>query len=263
MSYYLILNNMRVSHANVLTSNYAITPTPLMAAYLFSHALGLAIGSDAIGVAVMHHNAQMLSEQDKQAEFKKPLFQQRRSASYIDKNDYASGTISLSLQPVATAHLRVSLVIEMTTRPDIEGVHQFLDGGRFSGGVIQKVGAVHALDEYDDELTAKLPKNGYWLVDRKDLVDPNDPAGSLIKSLGTQGNGWLTPINVGYALTSEPALDVVGTRSLPDGTFPEHAFAEPLLGLAEYVHERRRDDITPPFWKSQWIGESVFVVTTH
>lgn len=267
MSYYLLIKKMKVHQANALTTPYSVTAAPIMAANLFAHAIGIAVDVPHTGIAYLHHDGRYLAENDYRAEFYMTQFQQRRAATYIDKNDYAQGTMSLSLQPVATINLSLSLVIEFPTPPDKEAVRAFLANGRFSGGKIENFKDIVIFDEFDEDGYRAIPGNGYWLVDRSDLVNDSNPIETLIESLGTKtvadsdtNNSWLTPIIAGYALISEPTSETEGVRSLSDGTYPEHAFAEPLLGLAQYVSARSREGQAIPLWRDEWLDHNVFVI---
>jgi CRISPR-associated protein Csy2 len=267
MSYYLILKHLNVRHANALSSNYAVTAAPIMAVNLFAHAMGLKIGCQADGVAMIHHDAKYLAEMDFHSGYKRPQFQQRRASTYIDKNDYVGTTMALSLQPVATVHLKISLVIEFATKPDLGLVKEFLHEGRLAGGVIESYATPQEFHESDDKLFDAIPGNGFWLIDRQDLLVGENPVDLLVSELGTRAqsdanDSWLTPVVPAYALTSEPAERVVGVRSLSDGTYPAHAYGEPLMGLAQYVSVREFEGESLPFWRSRWIDDTVFAVST-
>lgn len=242
-----------------------MTATPVMAVTLFAHALGLKSGAKSTGVAIIHHDARFMSESDRTAGFKTRLFQQRKAASYIDKNDYAKESMSLSLQPVATAHLTLSLVLEFDVRPNLEAALHFLRGARLSGGVIESFGSAEIFHEYDEALLEAIPGNGFWVIDRKDLISLEQPLQSLVSALGSADHSWLTPLVCGYALTSSPQAGVVGVRSLPNGEYVDHAFAEPLLGLGQYVsiREYESDDHIIPFWRNRWLSDSIYVSSTN
>lgn len=267
MSHYLLLKHLNVRQANALSSNYATTAVPLMAVNLFAHALGLKIDCPAGGVAMIHHDAQYLAESDFHSGFKRPQFQQRKASTYIDKNDYVGTTMALSLQPVALVNLKMSLVIEFTVKPDLGRVKRFLHEARIAGGKIESYASVQEFHDSDDALFDAIPGNGYWLIDRKDLLVGDNPVDLLVSALGTRNssdtnNSWLTPVVSAYALSSLPVDRVVGVRSLSDGSYPEHAYGEPWLGLAQYVSTRELEGETIPFWRSRWIDDTVFAVST-
>lgn len=274
MSCLLLLKHLEIKNANLITSNYALSAAPIMAISLFGHAMGLKIGVQPTGVAVIHHDARFhsdgpnLSRTDEILPGEKPanhpqvfrshLFHQRKAAMFINERDYADKTFSLGMQPVATANIRVSLVFEFPLLPDIDTVVAFLRGARIAGGRVESFALAKAYAENDESIFDELPGNGYWLIDRNELVDPNCPDSSFIHALTRLDLGILTPIVVGYALTSEPACAVYGTRSLSNGDFPEHAFAEPMLGLAQYLPMRQYHDMKIPLWRTSWLSETLF-----
>ena len=73
------------------------------------------------------------------------------------------------------------------------------------------------------------------------------------------GTGWLAPAVLGYAATTAYARRV-GVRA----DFL-HAFAEPLVGLVQFVSVRqwrsRRQGV--PWWRHGWIADDVFVVSQN
>lgn len=266
MSYYLLIKKLKVTQANALSSAYAVTSAPIMAANLFAHAIGIATDTPHTGVAMIHHDARYRADKDLKAGFGIVQFQQKRAASFINKDDYATGTTSLALQPAANIDLLTSLVIEFDSPPDTEAVQAFIRNGRFAGGQIEKVGEIVVFHEYDEEGFSSIPGSGYWLLDRRDCLEGENPAEEMIKHLGTKpsaeaGNAWLTPVVAGYALISAPQDNVQGVRSLSDDSYPQHAFAEPMLGLAQYVSVRSCESMEIPFWRPEWIGNDIFLLT--
>lgn len=267
MSYLLLIHKLKVKGANALSSPYAITAAPIMAANLFAHALSRVVRSRSTGVAYVHHDGRYHAESDTSADFNKTTFYQPRAASFISREDYVSGSMSLSLQPVASVSLTLSLIIEFEDYPNEEVVRKFLYGGRFAGGVIESYKDIVIFEEYDESGYLSLPATGYWLLDRHDLMSGDDPVASLVSNLGAlplrdnpDSPGWLTPAVTGYALISEPDSKRQGIRTLSDGTVPLHAFAEPLLGLAQFSSIRSREVGDIPFWRASWTTENVFII---
>ncbi|MGF6489165.1 type I-F CRISPR-associated protein Csy2 [Pseudomonas frederiksbergensis] len=274
MSYYLVICNLKVKHANALSSNYTINAAPVMAINLFAHNLGLRSKSEALGVAIIHHDAQLLGEHDDS--FKSFVPHQRRSATYIDGNDYSRRTQTLSLQSTASVHLTLSVIIEMKRRPELDKIRETLQTGRLAGGRIEQFSDPLCFEENDESVFNAIPRSGFWLIERQDLMlaDKN-PVKALVSALGQKpkkasgdedasvelSNGWLVPTVLGYAATSKFEKRT-GVRMLTDdNSFPLHAFAEPLLGLAQYVSLRTYSAEDFPFWRTSWIESDVFV--TH
>jgi CRISPR-associated protein Csy2 len=271
LSYYLILRNVVIRQANALSSNYIINAAPIMAINLFAHNLGLKTGNETTGVAIIHHDAQMLGETGDSFYSFAP--QQRRAATFIDENDYVKGSQTLSLQPTASIHLKLSLLIEMKHNPDLKDLEKLLRTGRLAGGRIECVGNVSAYAEFDESVESALPKTGFWLVERQDLMKKHaNPLEAMMAAIGktsrksktaegeeeAPSDSWLVPTVLGYAATSEFEART-GVRMLDDGAFPLHAFAEPLIGLAQYVSLRAYDINLFPLWRTAWVRPDVFV----
>lgn len=279
MSYFLIIQNLRVKHANALSSNYAVNAAPVMALNLFAHNLGRVIANHATGIGIIHHDAQILGEMGDG--FHRLALQQRKAATLIDGNDYISGSLTLSLQPTATAHLRLSLVIELEQRPERDEVEEFLANARIAGGQVESFDSVNFVHCDSDDLADSLPASGFWLIDREDLMRQHaNPVQAMIDALGhvpvtappianasdaqtsepesAERASWLVPTVVGYAATTD-FVKRTGVRMLDDGERPLHAFAEPLLGLAQYVSIRTLSAAALPIWRTEWLTDDVFV----
>lgn len=255
---------MKVSGANVLTSNYAITPTPLTACGFFAHAMARAVDVKDIGIAVMHHNYRL---NEGETDGLRIGLQQKRAATYIDKHDYASG-VSLSMQPVATADIEITLIIEVEGRPDHDEVEQFLKNGRLAGGNILSYRSMDIVRD-TNPIEDLIPASGFWLIDRSELIDTGNPAASLIELLSRRHQAsadeywsqeqlsFLSPVVMAYALTSDPTDSLPGIRTTDDLVTPEHAFCEPMLGLGQYVSVRRFSG-SLPFWRGRWVNPSLY-----
>ena len=175
---YVLLNNLEVRHANAMVNQYMVCPAIPMTVRQFSHALAMAVDAknEESGAAIVYHDVQMLGQRGKYG-FSP---QQRRGAVLINNRDYPGGSKSLSMQPVATMHLRVSVVIRFSDDAylDSEDIERFLHSARLGGGVLQpNTERPHPFDIrlFDDisELSAAL-KSGYLLIDRRDLLEGQD-----------------------------------------------------------------------------------------
>ena len=255
---YVVLPRLEVEAANASSSGVTINATPVMSAVLFGHALGRHVDSYVSRVGYIHHDAQHLGEKLTSHPYSP---QQRRGASFIDKNDYASSNKhALSLQPTASFHLCVSLIFEFDEidadfgNTDIES---FLLGGRFAGGKIVNFASPRFCNKQD--LESHLP-SGFWVIDRTDLVNTENPL-SMLPLLsqneeGTNQHSWLVLTNLGYALTSQPSDKPFSRSGYP------HAFSEPLIGPVQYVSTRgyRKETSSIPFWSYEWVKEDIFII---
>jgi len=257
---YLLIPRMYVSAANAAASGQTINAAPISAAVLFGHAISRCLGEAVLGVAYLHHSAQMLGENFEKMHFQP---QQRRGASFIDKDDYAStNKHALSLQPTASCHLTISLVLKFDedAEIDLEILEKFLHGGRFAGGQIIKHGKPRLLDP--DASLKSLP-TGFWLLDRRDLMAETDDRVTRMNHLLSRSSAaedyhsWLTVTCVGYAGITE-----VAQREQVRGGHA-HFFSEPLLGLTQFVsrndYEKTHQSI--PFWHFSWPTDTLFLLT--
>lgn len=270
MNNYVLIPRIKIQCANVLSSNYAITAASPVALSLFAHNIGLKTDTTVNKVAILHHDAEMLGFSSRYYNL-----QQRRASGYINKSDYPSLNkgISISLQPTATAHITVSLVLCIDGYIDDERLSEFLKTSRVAGGSVIDHGAMQISSDIDDLL---IP-NGFWMVERSDLVDVNNPIDSIVHALGHRNkkkpdsdadidehgaypsHSWLSAATLGYCLISE-LNKKKGVRLLTDRSVPDHAFCEPLLGLVQFISKRLYKESDLPFWQQNWIDNN-FIVT--
>ena len=259
---YLLIPDIRVQTANIHHSSFLLGGPPVMAAFFFAHAMGRQIGRSVRvnGVAYIHHDMDVLGE----SFYGRVSLQQRRGAAFSfsnkPKKDYSSkNEHALSLQPVASAHLRLSLIVDIDNLLSIDGVRRFLYRARFSGGQVISHGEPAQYDELDEAIE-NMPA-GYFVMDRNDLMQTGDgenPAEKLISQLGPKHetgstDTWLSAACVGYAMLT-PYQIRIGAR---EGY--EHAFAEPLVGLVQYRSSRNfDDDFENVIWKPEWLQNDVY-----
>lgn len=264
---YLVIPRLEVRAANAQSTWWLINAAPVMAANLFAHNLGRATGAYPQGVGILHHDAQLLGE----VFYDRLKPQQRRGAVYINVDDYSSkNKHALSLQPTASCHLRVTLVLEYdaleSAPPSLGEVNEFLHGARLAGGHIVSHGEPYVAESL--ALLRRLLTSGYWIVERQDLLASagadSDPLDGLIAACGRtlldvdaekpKSASWIAPTTLGYAMLSD-YVQRPGTR----GGYP-HAYAEPLVGLVQYVPLRELGDY-PPLWRTTWPRDDVFLIT--
>lgn len=261
---FLLIPHLRVQAANIQNASFILGGPPVLAAYFFAHALGRKVNFQASKVALIHHYIQPKGQVGAYGIF---YPQQRRGASFtygasIGRDYSSKNKHALSLQPVATADMCVSLIIETQGLRSLQGVESFLFAARFSGGTIVSTGKCITLPSFEEAL-GHVP-SGYVVLDRKDMLekrDGKDQAQLLIEALGTvpksdSDTTWLSATNLGYAAISS-FENRVGVR---EGY--KHAFAEPLVGVVQYRSIRDCEQLQPEqmLWQSEWIGEDIFRV---
>lgn len=265
---YLVFPRVRVQTANMLAASFLVGGPPVFAAYGLGQALCFHLGGGArvTGMALIHHNREPLG----QAFYGVFSPQQRRSAAFTfgksaNGSDYSSkNPHALSLQPVACAHLLVSVVWEVEQVQDVAGAAAFLQQARLSGGLVTGHGEIALEDSPEDAFRGI--DNGYVVVDRRDLLERKDrhPDGTdkhqaelLVEALGAlpspgDAGSWLSAACVGYA-----AITPFEHRSGGRGGYA-HAFAEPLVGMVQYRslrQWRKEADAEDAFWRPVWLDD--------
>lgn len=291
---FLLIPRLRVQGANAQATWWLMNPTPVMACTMFGHALGRHLNQSAIGVAILHHTAQLHGEQ---FGYFRP--EQRRGAVFIDEGDYSSkNKHALSLQPTASFSGEFSLIVQFDEYAEIsmQQVETFLTRARLAGGQILEYGKPSVFTS-ESELLKQI-RSGFWLIDRRDLMqkaegedwldallrvtarpdrqqgagqagadatersdgeaaDDNDDADpwQFQKTLTPLPSSWIAPTTLGYALLTA-AVPRAGARE----GYP-HAFAEPLVGPVQYVSPRDYGDRPLPIWRHGWPRDDVFLLS--
>lgn len=261
---YLLLPRLEVRHANAQACYWALSPAIVVAVRQMAHALSRALDlvEDEAGVALIHHHVEMLGEQLPGDWTFRP--HQRRGAVLINAADYNDKNKHVvSTQPVATMHLRVSLVVRYQAGApiDLEEVGGFLRGARLAGGSVVEHGRPELLHEVSD-VWARL-RSGFVVTERPDLLRPGpedrdliDPFLRALDRDDPHRESWVLPATLGYAALT-PIEPRVGARE----GYPA-AYAEPLVGLVQYRPVREaRDTIPLPFWDYARPEAGVFLVT--
>ena len=275
MSQYIVIPNIKITNANAQPAWWIIGAPPVTAYVGFAHALALHLqASTHEGVAIVHHDIQLLGEQlqDKygQIDF---LPHQFRASGLIDKDDYASGSnMSLSSQPSARCHLNVSLVIAMPKETEFTSlqVEQFLRGARLAGGNVIKYGKINCEADTHQEAISAIGKSGYSIVERQDLMTmqtgDRDRIDVLLRQTRrysepgqqpkefTESTGWIVPTCLGYAGISSIQPRNKSRHGLP------HLYVEPLVGLVQYQSTRKAK---LHFWRYIYPQSNVFITSTQ
>lgn len=264
MSTYLLIPHLISQSSNIAQAAYLIGGPPIMPSLFLGHALARALRCTVSHVGLIHHDRTLLGECG--AHTKGVWYpHQLRAASLTYSNDpfrdYSSkNKHALALQPVATAHFNVSLVLEVDHLHSIEAVKSFLCTARFAGGSIVKCGTPELCLSLDHVM--ERAQTGFALIDRSEWLRPKEgkhQAGLLIEALGavpTDGTAWLSAACLGYA-TVTPFAHRGGAR---EGY--RHAVAEPLIGLVQYQSLRSiRATPSSMLWRMGWTHERVFLAT--
>jgi CRISPR-associated protein Csy2 len=229
---YLLIPHLKVQAANIHSAGCLVGGAPIVAASLFSHALARELNNQDRGVVVIHHDRHDLGEYA----YGRFYPQQRRGAAFIGKNDYSSkNKHALSLQPTATAHLHLSLIIEFDVLNQLEQVKAWLKHARFAGGQVTQFGELLLRD--DEWCAMDEAPHGFVLLDRRQWLHAHQQqhGGNRLQALihmlahTDQARPWLSAAVVGYA-----ALEPTAWRGGVRENWP-HAYAEPLIGLVQYV----------------------------
>lgn len=231
---WLMIPHLRVQTANIHSAGCLVGGAPIVTASLFGHALARELNSRDTGMIIVHHDRQELGDYA----YGRFYPQQRRGAVFIDKDDYSSkNKQALSLQPTATAHLHLSLLIEFDVLDQLEQVRTWLSRARFAGGQVISFGELGLFTDDDfGKAVHELPR-GFLLIDRHAWLQVYQASHQVnrlqafVQLLANQDatRPWLSAAVVGYA-----ALEPVTQRDGVRENWP-HAYAEPMLGLVQYV----------------------------
>ena len=258
---YLVFPRVRVQAANMLSASFLMGGPPVFAAYGLGEALCFHLGGGAkvTGMALIHHNREALG----QSFYGVFSPQQRRAAAFTfgksaNGSDYSSkNPHALSLQPVACAHLRVSIIWKLEQVAGVMEAREFLHRARLSGGLVTGHGEI----VLEDSLEAAFDRvgNGYVVTDRRDMPEDKgkNQAELLVEVLGAQpaageDNTWLSAACLGYAAIT-PFEHRSGARC---GYI--HAFAEPLVGMVQYRslrQWRKEADAEEALWRPVWLDD--------
>nr|WP_174506405.1 type I-F CRISPR-associated protein Csy2 [Acinetobacter sp. Marseille-Q1620] len=287
---FLVIPYLKVQAANFQSNGLLMGGAPLMATAMFSHNLARQIDADIEGFYYIHHDMQRLGG----LAYGRFTPAQRRGAVFIGKNDYSSkNKYALSLQPTASCHLLVSLVIEFNEkRFDLDTFVQILKRSKFAGGQITEFGQLKEFNEADEAL--KHISSGFLVQDRHDLLEKYQLAYQVnrlqaftqllthrptakdappaLELLPDESLAWLSATTMGYALLEPETFDRTGIRHADDQEQTAHAYAEPLTGLIQYISlnqvlddyasERplHWNDLDELKWSYHWQQQDIFLL---
>ncbi len=268
---YILFPHVRVQAANMFGSSFLIGGPPVFAAYGLGEAMCHRLGGGArvTGMLFIHHDREALGEFHYHHEVLGQAvdffyLQQRRGAAFtfVNGSDYSSkNKHALSLQPVACAHLRVSIIWELENVYAPKEAEDFLRHSRLAGGLVTGHGAIAFTDSLS-EAVARVG-GGYVVMDRRDLLEKRDKnqAEYFVEALGAmpvseEEDTWLSAACLGYAAITPFA----GRGGAREGY--KHAFAEPLVGMVQYRSLRQwleKDgmDLEDALWRPIWLEDKM------
>jgi CRISPR-associated protein Csy2 len=260
MSQYVVIPRIEVKGANAQSAWWLVSGVSPLAWVGLIRKLAINMGipnNHDIKVAILHHDQEMRGDT-----FYGDFFpwQLRGGNLTVESNgassDYAGASMSMGLQPVALCNLTATLVIEGMGEVNANELEDHLLGSRLAGGAIQSCCPVKTEVEWSNILTSI--DNGFFIKARTDLlatVAPDQRIETLLKCLYTSKlnsqskdtaveKSWLVPMNLGYLPITTVTYKRNTRINLP------HAYAEPLVGLVEYVSKRslKDNDLGNLFW---------------
>ncbi len=262
---YLVISHLKVQGANMYNAAFLLGGPPVLPAWFMAHALGrkMDMSDEVVSVSFILHDFTPLGD----FFYGKFNPQLRRGASYTfgsSKNcsDYSSkNPHALSLQPVACADMEVSLIVAVRDLGTSRGIDALVKTCRLAGGSVTGLREVCVCDDMYKAL--RHIRTGYAVMDRRNFlegIDSSNRAHKFVEILGHKsfegdGMGWISATCLGYAAIS-PFERREGAR---EGY--EHAFAEPLIGLVQYVPLRRclaENIIDQTLWYPEWVTSDTF-----
>jgi CRISPR-associated protein Csy2 len=271
---YIIIPRIEVSGANAQSAWWVVSGPSPMAWLGLVRNIALQSGiqdSHKINIAIIHHDIEYRGEFTQYgdflpAQYKGACLTNSKDGSQRSK-DYAAGSLSMGLQPTALCNITATLVIEGLASVTDAELSKRLSCSRLAGGQIQLFGKIQRVNY--DAIFSRIGA-GFFLKDQSCLLK-GIPSDKLIDSLmerlrhkqDDNGNKikndqWLVPMSLGYLPITAPTHKVSARADLP------HAYAEPLVGLIEYVakSKTREDDLKNFFWGYKQVGKALVVANT-
>lgn len=288
---WLVLPRLEVRGMNAQPAWWCIgAPGPMAARGLTQVLADAALGDgarDVKGVGMVWHNFELRGEYLRakpSSSFQDFFAHQHRAASFINEDDYATGSKTLAGQPTVRGDGTVTLVVALDSMAsvDLEAIEQRLDVGRLAGGSIvdhqfhvprgdrRTVSTRDMLIHEEWSGVMARVRTGHAFVDRSELIaealaaGATDPLEAFLSCTQPEGStsgspvpgarlprtSWLAPYLAGYyGLT--PAKDRRMTR---DGH--THAFVEPLVGLGQFLSIREAGVV--PIWDYSTPGDGSY-----
>jgi CRISPR-associated protein Csy2 len=258
MTQFLHVSHLKVTGANVLSASWLVSPAQVIPALMFSHNMGRRTGFSPTGVAIVHHDYNLVGEWFSGGF---GAYQRTEIGAGVSGNKVRGPS-----QPTILANMELSLYIEFEGDPPSESaLKKFFEGGiRFSGGTAQ---IRKPNSGYRQIVEGVKKESGFWIVDRTDLVDPKQPLNSIVNNIGFKNfnkgkDSWLCPAVLAHVMAEGP----IGTGR---EDYPQY-YGEPCVGLVQYISVHEYKDFcssqtelsnrttpilwwgTIPVWRMNW-----------
>lgn len=266
---FLLVPNMQIKCASMLQTPAVLTPLPVFAAVMFSHALGERVGSSVLGAGVVFHDASPKIEEMIGADFyiTRQLINKRGAcAFYVSKEknggDYSSKSqetpTGMSYQPHASMDCELTLVLKLSKAASMQKVKDELLRSKVAGGVVANADKLKPVFFDNFREVMDRVSSGFWVYDAKETVARRrlsglDPVEAVLGRIDERG--WHVPVTVGYSPITDFAHRV-GVRLGPAGDPVQHAFSEPVVGLVRLSSVRDVDRERPPLWEHGWSSDN-------
>ena len=143
-----------------------------------------------------------------------------------------------------------SLLTALAHRPASATTTSTADGTASTSSTEAEPAPISAADiDLDDDDEDDFSPMADWPSADESAPAPAESAAPALTRMS-----WLAPAVLGYAMTTAPAHRA-GVRG-----DHEHAFAEPLIGLVQFVSQRQHTGPVP-WWRHGWSADDVFLVT--
>lgn len=232
MSQIILIPHLKVQNANLQTSGFILGGAPLMAAAMFCHNLARQLNTQDLGFILVHHDRQDIGG----TAYGRFTPAQRRGAVFVGKKDYSSkNKYALSLQPTASCHLEISLIVDFGRVRQMNRLVNRVQQSRFAGGQIISVGELVPCDSTQQALE-KL-RNGFVLQDRRALLQHYQQQHQLNR---VQALVQLLAHKADAVLPES----ILAGPSLPESSLPESAqrqFSEPEILEQEILEQKLSD----------------------
>ncbi len=273
MKTYLAIKRLRASHVNAMTT-FNVVGNPAITAHVgFAGAIAHRFNLQGSKVAILHHG------QDYEGEYVYGKLSPNRLRGGPVQTGIGNEPkkMELSDQPFALSTYEVSLVFEIegdfddiqrlnTASNDGQLLSWLKSSARFAGGVIVNIASTSLFEDVDDALSF-MPKNGHWVIDRKDLIENREETKDVLQAsieylypeTESEVKPWMAMSQVGFVRLT-PLESRGGVRQdLP------HAYVEPLLGLIEYRSTRQIESLLdePIFWSYQQPTDDSYVAQSN